>query len=184
MNVLQNKLQDIEDLLELIEEKYSRGPARQIEDQIDEIQLRIDQQLKAKRHKAYLLSEKQQELRAQREKISDDSYLSLRDRVRDYKKLKADLKDLSGKIKSSKTDIETYYWLKSAVDIWEEKKLENKRLPEKILMVIGGVLLAAGLLVTILQNILDLAESFLGRYSNSWNWRLTPSYFGIQLSWE
>ena len=57
-----NKLQDIENLLELIEEKYSRGPARQIEDQIDETQLRLEQQLKAKRHKAYLLSKKQQEL--------------------------------------------------------------------------------------------------------------------------
>ena len=181
LNVLQEKLQDVENLLGLIEEKYSRGPARQIEDKIDEIQLRLEQQLKAKRHKAYLLSKKQQDLRGQRGKISDDSYLSLRDRVRDYKKLKADLKNLSEKIKSSKIDIEIYHWLKSAVDIWEEKNLENKKLPEKILMVIGGVLLAAGLVITILQNILAWPDLFWVGIASVGIGGLLLTYFGIQL---
>lgn len=181
LNGLQNKLQDIDNLLELIEEKYSRGPARQIEDQIDEIQLRLEQQLKAKRHKAYLLSKKQQVLRVQRENISDDSYLYLRDRVRDYKKLKSDLKNLSVKIKSSKIDIETYHWLKSAVDIWEENELENKRLPEKILMVIGGVLLAAGMFITILHKILDWPYLFWAGLTTAGIGGLLLVYFGIQL---
>jgi len=181
LNDLQNKLQEIEKLLELIEEKYSRGPARQIEDQIDEIHLRLELQHNAKRHRAFLLSKKQQHIHLQRARISDDSYQSLRDRVRDYKKLKTDLKNFYVKIRSSETDIETFHWLKSAIAIWEEKELENKRLPEKIFMVIGGVLLAVGLIITILQNILAWPYLFWTGITTSGIGGLLLAYFGIQL---
>jgi len=181
LKVLQGKLQDIENLLDLIEEKYSKGPARQIEKQINETQMKLEEQLKAKRYKAHLLSGKQEELRVQREKLSDNSYLSLRDRVRDYKKLKEDLKNLSGKIKSSKAAVGTYHWLKSAVDIWEKNELENKRLPENILMVFGGVLLAAGLFITILQNILAWPNLFWVGITTAGIGGLLLAYFGFQL---
>jgi len=181
LNNLKNNLRDIENLLGLIEKKYSRGPVKQIEDQLDLIQLQLEQQLRAKRHKAFLLSKKQNDLRKQREKISDDSYLSLRDRVRDHKKLKADLKNLSLKIKSSRTDIETYHWLKSAVNIWEEYELENKKVPQKVLMVIGGVLLTAGLLVTVLQNIYAWSYLFWTGIGIAAFGGLIIAYFGFQL---
>ncbi|RLC97650.1 MAG: hypothetical protein DRI65_19155, partial [Chloroflexota bacterium] len=96
-------------------------------------------------------------------------------------KLKADLKNLSAKIKSSKIDIEIYHWLKSAVDIWEENELENKKLPEKILMVIGGVLLAVGLIVTILQYILAWSYLFWAGITTSGIGALLMAFFGIQL---
>ncbi len=180
-NTLQNRLQDIDNLLNSIEEKYSRGPARQIEDQIEISEKQLIQQINAKRHQAYLLSNEQEELRLKREKISDDSLLSLRDRVRDHKKLKSDLESLNKKIISSQSDVETYHWLKSAREIWEEKDLETKMLPEKILVVIGGVLLTIGLITTVLQNIFSWEYFFWGGIIAALIGGLVFAYFGIQL---
>lgn len=181
LNVLKDKLQDLEKLIQLIEEKYSLGPARQIEDQISIFQFQIDQQLKAKKHQAYLLSNKQKDLRSQRDKIPDDKFQSLRDQVRDYKKLRLRLEDLSERISSAKVDIENYYWLESAVKIWEEKELEDKGLPEKILVLIGGSLLFFGLIVTILQNILIRPYLFWIGISTAIIGGLLLAYFGLQL---
>ena len=181
LNILQDKLQDIEKLLRLIEEKYSRGPARQIEDQIGIVQLKLDQQLKAKKHQAYLLSNIQKDLRSQREKISDDKFQSLRDQVRDHRKLRLELKNLSEKISSSKIDVDNYYWLESAVNIWETKELENKRLPEKILVLIGGSFLTIGLIVTILQNFLNWPYLFWIGICTAAFGGLLLAFFGIQL---
>ncbi len=180
-NILQNKLKDIDNLLTLIEEKYSRGPARQIEDQIEICEMEINQQLKAKKHHAYLLSKKQKELRKQRDRISDDSFLALRDRVRDHKKLKLDLENLTEKIGSSQAETETYHWLESAVNIWEEKGLENKRLPEKSLLIIGAGLLFIGLIITFAQNILFRPDLFWPGIISASIGSVLLAYFGIQL---
>jgi len=180
-NELEEELQNIENLLELIEEKYSRGPVRQIEIQTEALELQLTQQIMAQKHQAYLLSIKQRDLRLERDKISDDSYLSLRDRVRDHKKLKSSLKKLNGKIKSSQSDVENYHWLESAVGIWEEKELEKKRLPEIILLVAGGALLTVGLLATALQNILSWPYLYLAGIITASVGGIALVYFGIRL---
>ena len=180
-NDLEEELQDVENLLKLIEEKYSRGPVRQIEIQIEALDLQLTQQLKAQKHQAYLLSKKQGDLRLERNKISDDSYLSLRDRVRDHKKLKANLKKLNEKLKSSQADVENYHWLESALDIWEINELEKKRLPEIILLVAGGALLTIGLIATALQNILSWPYLYLAGIITAGVGGITLVYFGIQL---
>ena len=181
LNVLQDKLQDIEKLLKLIEDRYSRGPARQIEDQIGLFQMQLDQQLKAKKYRAYLLSNKRKDLRSQRDNISGDKFQSLRDQVRDHKKLRSELENLSERISSVKVDVDNYHWLESAVKIWEEKELENKRLPEKMLVLTGGSLLITGLIVTTLQNIFNWPYLFWTGISTAAIGGLLLAYFGIQL---
>ena len=54
-------------------------------------------------------------------------------------------------------------------------------MPEKTLMVIGGVLLAAGLIVTILQNILAWPDLFWVGIATAAIGGLLLAYFGIQL---
>ncbi len=181
LNVLQNKLLNIENLLELIEKKYSRGPAREIEDQIRSFEVQLDQQLKAQKHRAYLLSNKQKDLRSQRDKISGDKFQSIRDQVRDHQKLRVELENLNERISSVKNDVDNYHWLESAVNIWEENELENKSLPGKILVLSGGSLLLIGLIVTILQNIFNWPYLFQTGIITAAIGGLILVYFGIQL---
>lgn len=180
-NKLKNELRDIDNLINLIEEKYSRGLARQSEDQIELLEMQLGHQLQAKKHQAYLVSKKRQDLLNQRNKISDNIYLSLRDRVRDHKKLRKDLKDMGKKISSSQADVEIYHWLESAIKVWEEKELEKKRTPEMILMAVGGGLLSIGLIITILQNIFSWAYLFWVGVGSALVGGAILAYFGIEL---
>jgi uncharacterized protein YhaN len=181
LNSLQSKLQEVENLLERIEKEYSRGPARQLEGEIKSLQAKLDQQIKARKHQAFLLSESQKILRLEREKVSDESYLSLRDRVRDHKNLKSDQKNLANKIRSSRADVDNYHWLESAIEIWEEKELEKKRAPEIILLVAGGVLLTAGLIAAALQYSVLWRYLFLTGIITAALGGLALVYFGIRL---
>lgn len=181
LNKLRNKLDDIDKLLKPIERNFSQGPVRQIEDQIDYIQRQLDQQLLAKRHHAFVLHKKQKKLLAERGNISNETLMSLRDKVRDHKKLKMELKKLAEEISSSQPETETYHWLESAVNIWEEKELENKDLPKKILMVSGAILLSAGLINTILQYIYSRPDLFWAGISIALIGGLLLVYFGLKL---
>jgi len=181
LNALEKELNDIESLLELIEEKYSGGPARQIEEEIEAVRMQYDQLLMAQKHQAYLLSMAHKELIIEREKISDERYLSLRDRVRDHRKLKSDLTKLISKIKTSQSGVDNYHWLESAIEIWEEKELEKKKLPDILLLVAGGGLLAVGLTFLAIQHsftwrYLDLAGLITAALGG-----LVLIYFGIRI---
>ncbi len=160
LNNLHSELQDLDSLVKEIEQNYSQGPTRQIEIQIENIKTELNQQNKAKRHLAYTLSKTHQDLLIKREEISDNTLLSLRDRVRDHKNLRANLKALSKIITSMQVDIETYHWLESAAEIWEEKELETKGLPKKILGAGGGIFLFTGLALIVVQYILSRPDLF------------------------
>jgi uncharacterized protein YhaN len=158
--LLSTKLKDLDSLVSQIEQKYSNGPVRQIEIQIEGLESNLARQLIAKKHQAYLLSNKKQELLSLRENLSDDRYLAVRDQVRDYHKIRSDLTSLNKKISASTADLENFRWLDSAEQIWVEKALEGKGLPDKRLVLSGGSLLIAGLIITILQNLLSRPELF------------------------
>jgi len=159
-NNLQDDLKDIDSLLEEIELNYSLGPARQINIQINDIKEQIKLQNKAKRHLGFLLSKEYQELLEKRNELSNDKFLSLRDRVRDHNKLKTDRELLTKKINSVQADIDVYHWLESAQLVWEEKGLETKALPNIMLGASGGILLCAGLALVIMQNIISRPDLF------------------------
>ena len=151
LNKLREELQDQSSLLDDIEKKYSRAPARQIEIDIDSINRELDQQQKAKKHHAYILARSHQDLLEQKKGLSDDTILDLRDRVRDYKKLSERINDLRKMISDAQNDLELYHWLESAYGIWTEKELDNKVLPNRLLGILGGSFLLIGLGVIIAQ---------------------------------
>ena len=123
---LQDDLKDIDNLLEEIEQNYSLGPARQIDIQIHDIKEQLNLQNKAKRHLAFLLAKEYQGLLEQRNELSNDKFLSLRDRVRDHNKLTTDRELLTKKINSAQADIDLYHWLESAHDGMGRKRPGKK----------------------------------------------------------
>jgi len=157
-NQLQDELNDLNDLLDEIEENYSRGPARQLELECAIIRSALTDLQIAKRHKAYRLWENIQALITQKETIADEFLTLLRDNLRDYDKLSSALKDLQKEFSQNQEVSLLYQWLESAIDVWTDKSLDKKGVPDKVIGLFGAVILAAGLITLIVQSFLNIND--------------------------
>lgn len=142
-------------LLEAIEEKYSRGPASLLEIEITKTKSELNVQYQAKCHQAYLISLEKKTLVADKKLISDEALTNLRDQIRDYKNRQKNIDNLLKKEQNSKQDCENYLWLETAASVWEAGNLDTKGKPSPLIAIIGGVLLAGGLVVLGLDQFLS-----------------------------
>ncbi|TFG48196.1 MAG: hypothetical protein E4H33_04620, partial [Anaerolineales bacterium] len=160
LNQLFDDLKDLENLLYQIDEKYSQGTARQIEIKITETRIKLEEQNVAKRHQAYLTWEKQSDLVAQKEIYADEKLNLLRDHLRDYNEHQQDLKSLSQSFQKNQEFSKDYVWLEAAIDVWENKNLDKKGKPNKIIGLTGFLILLAGLIALFVQYFLPSLEIF------------------------
>ena len=138
-------LVNLENLLGLIEKKYSRGPASLLEIEITRIRSELLIQNQAKRHQAYLISLEKKSLLADKELLSDTALTNLRDHIRDYRSNQNNLDNLREKERNSKKESENYLWLETAASLWESGDLDTKGKPASLPAIIGVGLLAGGL---------------------------------------
>ncbi|MCJ7733513.1 MAG: hypothetical protein MUP11_03100, partial [Anaerolineales bacterium] len=160
LNQLFDDLKDLENLLYQIDEKYSQGTARQIEIQIDETRIKLEEQNAAKRHQAYLTWEKRSDLVAQKDIYADEKLNLLRDHLRDYGEHQQDLISLKDSYLKNQEISKDYVWLEAAIDVWENKNLDNKGKPNNIIGLTGFFILLAGIITLFIQYFLPSLELF------------------------
>jgi len=148
---LERELGGLNKLLKQIEESYSKGPARQLELQLDKIQDELRQQLEAKQHLAYQIGNEIRELQAQGESANENLLTVQRDRIRDFRNGKAELSSLRDQHHELKQRSQGISWLKAAIEIWDEKALEELTKPPEALGIAAFSSLAIGLILFALE---------------------------------
>lgn len=119
---LKDKINKIESLIGQIINEYEQGELKDLEIKKEKLHQTKQLLLRAKRHKAYLLSEKLKELRIEREKISVSLFEKLKNLFNNYSKLKDDLKKLNLEMNSDKQETQKLPLLQSR----KEKLLKAK----------------------------------------------------------
>lgn len=149
-NNIKKELNDIEKLFEEIESGYTRGILRTYRLKEKKLKDRLEQLTRAKRHLAYLISEKIKKLKLKLLNSPDDELNKLENEISIYKskqetcsRLRDDYKDTPGKSRDFK-------WLESALFQYREllSKVTNK--PGKLLPVLAGIFAAGALAASVL----------------------------------
>jgi uncharacterized protein YhaN len=151
---LNQHIADLDTIVHLnnqVDEKYSRGPARQIELRLVEIQAALEEQLMAKRHRAYELARERDLLQAERSIFSDEVLSRLRDMIRDHSQGTGDVKGLRQKLRRLEKDLADFNWLEAALEIWASSKLDQKGFPRWFVVNGSLVGLAAGITMLLLD---------------------------------
>ncbi|MFN2281425.1 MAG: AAA family ATPase, partial [Anaerolineales bacterium] len=130
-NQILEEISSLTRLFEQIEKSYSRGPARQLEIQLESIQGLIEREEHAKRYLAYQLSKEIHNLKTQISALPEEALIQQRDRIRDFRKAKRDLKSLEERHQGHIQESKGYRWLGAAIETWEEKGLDGKTRPPK-----------------------------------------------------
>lgn len=159
-NLLSQDLDRLAKLLAEVQENYSRGPLRQILDQLEKVQSEIDCQEFAKRHLAFELGKDIQGLEALESTLSEVALGRQRDRIRDFNKSQAELRSLEDRHTDQKQKSRGYRWLEAALEIWEEQGLEGKAKPSPTIGFISFAGLAAGLVLLLLEFYLWTGDMF------------------------
>ncbi len=159
-NDIRDDLSKIDSLLAAVDEEYTRGPLKQLEIKRAALQSDLSAQQSAKEHQAFLLWNQYQQLLDQRAGLADDDLLSLRDQIRDYRKIQADLRNIKQRIEDNSPRAEAYRWLTKAIQIWEDLELERKNAPGLFSLVSAGILLLAGSGLLIARELLPQPDLF------------------------
>lgn len=155
---LLDEIQDLNQLLKDIDQRYSRGPAFEIEKQLAALQSQLTDQGHAKRHQAYGAWTKLGELDQQRETLSVKHIQELRDSIRDLAALDKDIAKLEADLQEAEDRSQEYRWLESAQEIWEEKGLDQKGSPPAPLGIAGLTGLGIGAILLLIENFFPVPE--------------------------
>lgn len=155
---LLEEIHGLEKLLESIEEQYSQGPARQIEGKLEAARGKLADQERAKRNLAYQTWQELRELNQQRDALSGQALQELRDSLRDIEIFDRDLESLEAKYAQEKSQSKEYTWLENAIEVWEEKGLDKKKSPPRLLGIAGLCAAGLGSALLILDRMISLPE--------------------------
>ena len=155
---IREEINDLDRLLEEIEENYSQGPVRQIEEKLEAARNKLRDQHRARGYLAYQIRLKLQELTQQRETLSTQLLQELRDSMRDIENLNRDLLALEAKYEEEKSQSKEYRWLQTAIELWEEKGLDTKKSPSKLLGIAGLSGMGLGSTLLILERMIPMPE--------------------------
>ncbi len=154
---LRQDLDRLNDLSELVENRYSRGRVRTLELEHDELESGLAQQREAKRHEAYRLHQQRGQVRVKHSRLPKDQLDALARDLGRYLDKQAELGGLHEKWAEVKSAVEHYPWLKEAVGIWERRTLEAAASGSVLSALTAGGLLVLGLVLALIGPGLDPA---------------------------
>ncbi len=151
LNQLESEIHQVQKLIEQIDENYSRGPACQLELQLERIQSEKEQQNKAKGYLAYRFWKELEDLTSQKQSLDESALINLRERIRDYRRDAGELASLKRRKEEIDSESRNYIWLEGAIDTWIDSGLEKKKKPASVFGIAGLSVTAAGLLLLIAE---------------------------------
>lgn len=143
---LARDLDQLQELISDVEESYSGGPVRELTLRLDKIQASLQDQRKARRHHAFQLHQKRQELQEKRSRLQDKNIQELRDHIRDHQNLASELKEIQNDLSGKKAASKKYLWLKNARETWEDLDLDRSDQPRLIIAILGMMLITGGII--------------------------------------
>lgn len=154
---LASQIKKLSNLLERVEDEYSRGPLRQLELKISSIQSSLSVQDQAKKHLAYQLHQQHRKKINQKEKLSDQSIQDIQVQILEFNTKKINLSEQEKKLQENRDASQHYLWLNQAITIWEKRNLGDTKYPDFWIFAIIFLFFLIGL---ILLGINDLVPGF------------------------
>jgi uncharacterized protein YhaN len=145
-----SELENIETLFEEIESEYTQGIIKtcRIEEKILEDRLaHLD---RAKRHQAYLISERIKELNSELKNIPEDELNKIETDISRYSDKKESYRQLEEKYKTALKDSKDLGWLESALSYYRDLSTKTAKTPSKFLLALCNIFAVAGTAAAVL----------------------------------
>lgn len=146
-----NKLKQVNELLDRVDERYSRSLIRSLELREEEISREIDGQKRAKRYKAYKLDSRIKSLENQRAQFDDENIDKLGQAIRDYRRTENELERKQDELEKLSDATDNYEWVEKAVNVWQSMQLGRIGAPHWIFLVLGMLSIIGGFAAGLLQ---------------------------------
>ncbi len=148
--VKKSELENIEKLFEEIESEYTQGIIKtcRIEEKI--LEGRLSYLDRAKKHQAYIISERIKELDTRLKNIPEDELNKIETDVSRYSDKKESYGQLEENHKKALKDSEDLEWLESALSYYRDISTKTVKTPSKFLAVLGYIFAAAATAAAVL----------------------------------
>ncbi len=142
---LGNELDSIEEQFEEIESEYTQGILKTYSIEEKTLQDKLSHLNKAKRHLAYLTSERIKELNAELNNTSEDELSKMETELSICKSKKESYNQLEEKHKSALKQSKDFKWLESALSYYKDLSSKTIKKPGKSLLFASGISAVAGI---------------------------------------
>ena len=144
---LSSEIQKLHGLLERVENEYSRGPLRQLELKLTDIQQDLKIQEKSKHHTAYQFRQERKLLNEEKVKLSDKTLSDLKLNLHDYTTGEEILTKQEKELGKQQDRSKHYGWLESAISVWESSGFEVVKKPARWITFFGMAAMLLGLIL-------------------------------------
>ena len=144
-NDSKDELESIDKQFEDIESEYTQGVLKTYRMEEKSLQDRLANLDKAKRHRAYLISEKIRELNAELNNVPEEELSNLENELSSFKSKREFYGQSEEKNKSALKKSKDFQWLESALFHYKDLSLKTIKKPGKSLLFVSGILTAAGI---------------------------------------
>jgi len=144
-NDSKDELESIDKQFEDIESEYTQGVLKTYRMEEKSLQDRLANLDKAKRHRAYLISEKIRELDAELNNVPEEELSNLENELSSFKSKREFYGQSEEKYKSALKESKDFKWLESALPYYKDLSSKIIKKPSKSLLFVSGILAAAGI---------------------------------------
>lgn len=144
------ELNSIERQFEEIESEYTQGILKTYKIEEKSLEDNLDRLERAKRHKAYVISEKIKELDSELKNIPDDGLRKIENDLSLYRSKKEYCSQLEEKYKKTLQKSRNFKWLESVLPYYKDLSLRTTRKPGNFLLFISGIFAAAGIAAAVI----------------------------------
>ncbi|TET14077.1 MAG: hypothetical protein E3J77_05370 [Actinobacteria bacterium] len=142
---IRDELKSIDKQFEEIESEYTQGILKTYRIEEKTLQDKLSHLDKAKRHQAYLISERIKELNTELNNIPEGELIKIERELYLYKSKKGSYNQLEEKHKSVLKESKDFKWLESALPYYKDLSSKIIKKPGKSLLFICGILAIAGI---------------------------------------
>ena len=144
-NNAKDELESIDKQFEEIESEYAQGILKTYGIEEKSLQDRLANLDKAKRYRAYLISEKIRELDVELNNVPEEELSNLENELSSFKSKREFYSQSEEKYKSALKKSKDFQWLENALSYYKDLSLKVIKKPGKSLLFICGILAAAGI---------------------------------------
>jgi uncharacterized protein YhaN len=132
-------------LLEQVNQEYSIGNIRDLENLKERIQSEIKIQENAKRFRAYSIYREIQEFSQKLDQLQEKELEELRDKIIEHEKQNNEIQSLEEKIEKLNQSLRNIHWLEEGIVSWESMSLGNVPKAKLLLLILGAIFMSLGM---------------------------------------
>lgn len=142
-----DELDNIVRLLERIDHELADGDVISLETEISLLKEKMDNLEAAKKHAAYKLSKREQQLEGEINRFNDANFETLEDNFKDYQRKRSELSQKNDDKKEATKKSKNFLWLKNAIDEYKNHFDHTSTFSRPTLLIVGLILLIVAILL-------------------------------------